>query len=163
MVIAVYRSSSVNIVTLRRETTRAQRPLLWQRLYLDVVLSLLVVVGYIEYSAVQQSFGVQSLLLLGSFALIAPLLMIIAVVLLFLRVFPLLLRFFMYLVARGRGITILALIELQRADRTATLCPPGNLWHHYSDAHALLCHLRADLLRLAAAAYAGYRRLPGGR
>ncbi len=120
MVITVYRSSSLNILTLRRETTRSQRPPLWQRLYLDVVLSLLVIVGYVEYSAVQQSLGSASLLLLGPFAFIAPLLMIVAVVLLFLRIFPLLLKGMISLVARGRGVAILALIQLQRSARLAT-------------------------------------------
>lgn len=120
MIISVYRSSGSNILILRREASRIQRPPLWQRLYLDVVLSLLVLVGYIEYSAVQQSFGAETLLLLGPFAFLAPLLMIVAVVLLFLRVFPFLLRTILYVGARWRGITLLALIQLQRSTRIAT-------------------------------------------
>ena len=62
MIITVYRSYGSNILLVRREASRTQRSPLWQRLYLDVVLSLLVAVGYIRAALTQSSLQLVSLL-----------------------------------------------------------------------------------------------------
>src|SRR5579859_481900 len=119
LALAALRAARLDVLAFRREQARSLRQPLWQRLYLDVGLAVLCVVGYVELNY----FGgtaVSSLLGGGASSdpllLLAPGLLLLAGALLALRLFPLLVRGAARLAARGRGATgLLALIQMARS------------------------------------------------
>lgn len=121
MIVSINRASGLNVLTFRRETSRQVQIPLWQRMKIDVIASLLVLAGYIEYIFAAQSSSSEARALLGPLSLAAPLLLVIAAILLFLRLFPFLLRVGTSLAARSRGAsTVLALAQMDRTPRAAS-------------------------------------------
>lgn len=124
VIVAIRRASALDILAYRRESARATRPSLWRRMHLDLILSLLVCIGYAAYAYLAQSFiskdtAVQ--IILALLALIAPLLLLAAGITLFLRIFPLLLRLGTRLAMRRRGASAaLAFAQMERAPRPAS-------------------------------------------
>ena len=111
-----------NVLTLRRETTRATSSPLWLRLRLDLVLAVLALGGYgfsFYTQEVQQLLSNQSqLLVLTPLHLLAPLLLLLACTLFLLRLLPWLLRFALRLVTGRRGApSLLAVAQIARAPR----------------------------------------------
>jgi putative ABC transport system permease protein len=121
MSIAINRAVSIDMLALRSNRSRPERRSLWQRLNIDVVLSILVLLAYGEYVFTAQVAGAEARVLLGPLSLIAPLFMLIACILLFLRFFPLLLHACAKLAVRSPGITaMLALVQVDRSPRSAS-------------------------------------------
>lgn len=56
MIVAINRAAKLDIVTLRRESSRIKHVPFWRRLNLDLLVVVLIVAGYIAYSSLWQSF-----------------------------------------------------------------------------------------------------------
>ena len=114
---SAFQSSRMDVLAFRREQARATRQPLWRRYYLDIVLAILCLVGYVELGQFgnvntrqQLSSGGQSPLLL-----VTPALLLLAGALLVLRVFPLGAGLGARLAARRKGLTsLLALSSVER-------------------------------------------------
>jgi ABC-type antimicrobial peptide transport system permease subunit len=123
VIVAIRRASAMDILAFRRESARATRPSLWRRLHLDLMLSVLVCVGFAAYAYLTQSFFSEKSdvrIILGLLALVAPLLLLAAGITIFLRLFPLLLRLGTRLAMRRRGASAaLAFAQMERAPRPA--------------------------------------------
>jgi ABC-type antimicrobial peptide transport system permease subunit len=123
VIVAIRRASAMDILAFRRESARATRPSLWRRLNLDLLLSVLVCVGFAAYAYLTQSFFSEKSdvrIILGLLALVAPLLLLAAGITIFLRLFPLLLRLGTRLAMRRRGASAaLAFAQMERAPRPA--------------------------------------------
>ncbi len=124
VIVAIRRASAMDILAFRRESARVTRPSLWRRLHLDLMLSVLVCVGFAAYAYLSQSFfssNSSGRLLLALLVLVAPLLLLAAGITLFLRLFPLLLRLGTRLTMRKRGASAaLAFAQMERAPRPAS-------------------------------------------
>jgi ABC-type antimicrobial peptide transport system permease subunit len=121
MSISINRAANIDMLALRSNRSRPARRSLWQRLNIDVVLSILVLLAYIDYVFTAQVVGAEARVLLGPLSLIAPLFMLLACILLFLRFFPLFLHLCAKLAVRSPGITaMLALVQADRAPRSAS-------------------------------------------
>jgi ABC-type lipoprotein release transport system permease subunit len=128
MIVAINRAAKIDIVTLRRESSRNKRHPFWRRIYLDWVFMILMLGGYGAYTYLQnvltasQSTGdPQTQLLLNTLGFIATPLFVVAALMLFLRIFPLILRLMSGLVARKRSASaVLALEQMARQPRPAS-------------------------------------------
>jgi len=124
LLIAVGRATKIDIVQLRRETARTTRKPFWRRFHLDILLALLICLGYALYlyvlnSPLGQHRTVFDLAQVLSLILVPFILS--AVLLLFLRVLPWLLRMATRIMARrGSAPTLLAVAQMERAPRTAS-------------------------------------------
>ena len=126
MLLAIRRSAKLDIVTLRRESTRLKRVPFWRRLNLDLLVVLPIVGGYFVYSYLGQSLAtalasdptVYNLVNIAGF--IAPPLVVAALLMLFLRLFPLILCLTTSLAAKRRGApAVLAFAHMERGARPA--------------------------------------------
>ncbi|MEO8970846.1 MAG: FtsX-like permease family protein [Ktedonobacteraceae bacterium] len=121
MVIAVSRSTSLDILSMRRESARSTRRAVWQRLNLDVVAAIVAILGYgvSVYITSSSILNVQlRLLLVSPLTLLGVVFLLIAGILLFLRVFPFLLRLGSSIATRNRGAApMLAMAQMARAPR----------------------------------------------
>jgi ABC-type lipoprotein release transport system permease subunit len=126
MIVAIYRSSKLDIVTLRRESSRTKHVPFWRRLNLDLLVVLLIVVGYVVYNYIWQTLEtarafdplLYNMLKTGSF--IVPSLLVAALLMLFLRFFPLISRLASRGAAKKRGApAVLAFAQMERAPRPA--------------------------------------------
>ncbi|HYT35069.1 MAG TPA: ABC transporter permease [Ktedonobacteraceae bacterium] len=121
MVVAVNRTTRQDILSARREAARSQRVPLWQRLNLDIVAAIIMIVGY-GFSYYLINAGILdphlTLLLLSPLTLVGAVFLLIAGLLLFLRCFPYMLQFGSWLTARSRSAPpMLALAQMSRAPR----------------------------------------------
>ena len=126
MLLAISRSSKLDIVTLRRESARKKRVPFWRRLHLDLLFIFLIVVGYFVYSYLWQSLAtalafdpvVYNMLKIAGF--VAPPLLVAALLMLFLRLFPVILRLTTFLAAKRRSApAMLAFAQMERTPRPA--------------------------------------------
>lgn len=111
-----WQSARMDVLAFRREQGRASRVPFWKRYYLDVVLAVLCLVGYLELgqfgdaSTRAQIGGSASPLLL-----VTPALLLLAGALLVLRIFPLGAALGARVAARGKGLTsLLAFSQVER-------------------------------------------------
>ena len=106
MFIAILRSSRMDILAMRREVARSTRRPLWQRLNLDVVAGIILLVGF-GFSLYLTNSNVLDprlrLLLVSPLTLLESVFLVLALLLLFLRFYPLFLRGGSWLAARSRG------------------------------------------------------------
>lgn len=126
MILAIHRASKLDIVTLRRKSSRTKRVPFWRRLNLDILLVLLIVVGYAGYVYSWQILAATQQLtpiaynLLQALGFIAPELVVAAALMLFLRLLPLILRVATYLAAKMRSASaMLAFAQMERSPRPA--------------------------------------------
>jgi hypothetical protein len=120
IVVSIYRAATRNVLTLRRESSRAG-PSFWQRLNLDLIGAVVLLALYILYLWGIQQFSLQIRLALSALAIVAPVLLLVAIALLFSRFFPLALRAAARLTARRSGPTFsLALAQMARAPRQSS-------------------------------------------
>lgn len=121
MVIAISRSTTLDILSLRRESTRSTRRSAWQRLNLDVVAAIIAIIGYgvSVYITSSSILDVQlRLLLVSPLTLLGVVFLLIAGILLFLRFFPTLLRLGSSFATRSRGAEpMLAMAQMSRSPR----------------------------------------------
>ncbi|HEY0755768.1 MAG TPA: FtsX-like permease family protein [Ktedonobacteraceae bacterium] len=122
LLLTIFLAVRANILTQRREETRATRLPLWQRLRLDLIVAVLAVAGYLTtyyLENTQQFLSLQGQVLVSvPLELLAPVLLLVAGILFFLRLFPLLLRLLARIAQRRRGlISMLALAQMERAPR----------------------------------------------
>ncbi len=121
MVIAVSRSTTLDILSMRRESARSTRRPVWQRLNLDVVAAIIAIIGYgvSVYITNSSILDIQlRLLLVSPLTLLGVVFLLIAGILLFLRFFPFLLRLGSSFATRNRGAApMLALAQMARAPR----------------------------------------------
>ncbi len=121
MVIAVSRSTTLDILSMRRESARSTRRPVWQRLNLDVVAAIVAIIGYgvSVYITNSSILDIQlRLLLVSPLTLLGVVFLLIAGILLFLRFFPFLLRLGSSFATRNRGAApMLALAQMARAPR----------------------------------------------
>jgi putative ABC transport system permease protein len=121
MVVAVSRAMRQDILSVRRESARSTRLPLWQRLNLDIVAAIIMIVGF-GFSYYMINTGILdphlTLLLLSPLTLVGAVFLLIAGLLLFLRFFPYFLQFGSWLTARSRSASpMLALAQMSRAPR----------------------------------------------
>ncbi len=124
MFIAILRSSRIDILAMRREVARSTRQHLWQRLNLDVVAGIIMLVGF-GFSLYLTNSNVLDprlrLLLLSPLTLLESVFLVLALLLLFLRFYPLFLRGGSWLAARSRSASpALALAQMARAPGQST-------------------------------------------
>ena len=126
MLLAIRRAAQLDIVTLRRETSRTSQVPFWQRLYLDVLVWGLILAGSATYSffwqelLATQHFDPVLYGIFEVFGFITPPLFLAAALMLFLRIFPWILRLVIRLVARRRAApAVLAFAQIGRASRPA--------------------------------------------
>jgi ABC-type antimicrobial peptide transport system permease subunit len=120
IVVSIYRAATRNVLTLRRESSRAG-PSFWQRLNLDLIGAVVLLALYALYLWGIQQIPFQIRLALSALAIVAPLLLLVAIALLFSRFFPLALRAAARLTARRSGPTFsLALAQMARAPRQSS-------------------------------------------
>jgi putative ABC transport system permease protein len=123
MIITIRSSASRDVLEMRRESARALRRPLWQRLYLDMIAAVIALTGfglslYVTHAGVFDTRV--DLFISAPLALVAPIFLVIAGVLLFLRFFPVLLRRASRLAARYSGAApVLALAQMARQPRQA--------------------------------------------
>lgn len=123
MIVAIRSSASRDVLEMRRETARATRRPLWQRVYLDMVAAVIALTGfglslYVTHAGVLDTRV--DLLISAPLALVAPIFLIIAGVLFFLRFFPALMRQGARFAARRPDAApMLALAHIARAPRQA--------------------------------------------
>jgi FtsX-like permease family len=106
MVVAIYRAANMDVLALRRESSRATTIPFWQRLHLDVVAAIIALTGYglSQYVINSQVLDPATNVRLSTpLALVAPIFLCIAALLLLLRFFPLLLQRLSRLAIKGRG------------------------------------------------------------
>jgi putative ABC transport system permease protein len=121
MIVAVSRTTRQDVLSVRRESARSKRVPLWQRLNLDIVAAIIMIVGY-GFSYYVINAGILdphlTLLLLSPLTLVGAFFLLIAGLLLFLRFFPYILQFGSWLTARSRGASpMLALAQMSRGPR----------------------------------------------
>jgi FtsX-like permease family len=120
IVVSIFRAATRNVLTLRRESSRAG-PSFWQRLNLDLIGAIVLLALYALYLWGIQQISFQIRLALSALAIVAPLLLLVAIALLFSRFFPLALRAAARLTARRSGPTFsLALAQMARAPRQSS-------------------------------------------
>jgi putative ABC transport system permease protein len=134
--LAAGQSARLDVLAFRRERGRSGRVPLWRRLYLDLALAVLCVLGYVELGQFGGVGTRAALVTLGTqgtqgtasagpagaasasaspLLLITPALLLLAGALLVLRLFPLGASIGARLAARGRGVTaLLALAQVER-------------------------------------------------
>jgi hypothetical protein len=121
VLVAVQRAARADVLAYRREQGRAARQPLWRRLYLDIALAVVCLLGYLDLATfgglgVRQQLGAsggRSPLLL-----IAPALLLVAGALLLLRGFPFAVAAVGRFATRRRGaLGMLALAQITRAPR----------------------------------------------
>ena len=126
MVVAIRRSSKLDIVTLRRESSRTKRVPFWRRLNLDLLAVVLIVASYVVYYYLWGAFVaaqtddpiIYNMVKIVGF--IAPPLLAAALLMLFLRLFPLILRLAAVLAAKKRSANaVLAFAQMERLPRPA--------------------------------------------
>ncbi len=106
MIVAIYRTANMDVLALRRESSRATTIPFWQRLHLDIVAAIIALTGYglSQYVINSQALDPATNVRLSTpLALLAPVFLCIAALLLLLRFFPLLLRRLSRLAINGRG------------------------------------------------------------
>ena len=121
MILAISRPVRMDILAMRRESSRSTRPPLWMRLHLDIVAAIIALTGF-GFTLYIASPGVLNahtrVLILPPTTLVGTLFLLLGCMLLFLRIFPSLLQRAANLAARSRGATaILALAQMARAPR----------------------------------------------
>jgi ABC-type lipoprotein release transport system permease subunit len=121
MIVSLFRTVSRDFLSMRRESARTSSRPLWQRLNLDIVAAIIMLVGYGASLYVTGS-GVLDpqlqLLLLTPLTLIGAVFLLLACLLLFLRLFPLLLQGGSWLATHNRSASpVLALAQMARAPR----------------------------------------------
>src|SRR6266571_2147178 len=121
MIVAVSRTTRQDVLSIRREAVRSTRLPLWQRLNLDIVAAIIMIVGY-SFSYYVINAGILdphlTLLLLSPMTLVGAVFLLIAGLLLFLRFFPYFLQFGSWLTAQIRSAPpMLALAQMSRAPR----------------------------------------------
>ncbi len=123
MLLAIWRSTSRDVLALRREAARATRQPFWQRLYLDVAAVIIALCGFLFSLYVNNSGAsdAQTVVVIANpLALVAPIFLVIAGLLLFLRFFPRLLRSIARITSRRpEAAPMLALAQMARAPRLA--------------------------------------------
>ena len=126
MIVAIRRSSKLDIVTLRRESARTKRVPFWRRLNLDLFAVVLIVAGYVVYNylwqvlVTAQAFDPVIYNMVKIVGFIAPPLLVAALLILFLRLFPLILRLATALAANKRSApAVLAFAQMERLPRPA--------------------------------------------
>src|SRR5262249_47272645 len=121
MVFSTRRAANTNILALRRESARATRRALWQRLNLDLIFAVVAVLGYGAYAYIVGR--------VNSFARPFPsvpspcpiLSLMLAIAMLFLRFSPLLLRLLARFASRGQtAAPMLAIGQMARSPRQAS-------------------------------------------
>src|SRR5260370_1157340 len=122
LIFSFYRAARMDVVSLRREATRATRRPLWQRLRLDLWGLVVAMTGYalsLYLASTAQFLNANAQVLVASpLALIAPMFLLLAGILAFLRFFPPLLRLTASLAQRGRSASsMLALAQMARSPR----------------------------------------------
>src|SRR6266704_1230003 len=123
MTFSIFRATRQDVLAMRRESARASRQPLWQRLNLDIVAAIIMLVGY-GFSSYITTSGVLDvqlrLLLLSPLTLVGSVALLLACLLLFLRFFPLLLAAGSWLATRSRSApAVLALAQMARTPRQA--------------------------------------------
>ncbi|RAQ94938.1 FtsX-like permease family protein [Thermogemmatispora tikiterensis] len=115
----LWRPLRSNIISLRREMTRASHRPLWRRLHLDIVFLLLMLAGYGLSLYFVNSNVLDArlrLLLLSPLSLLGAVCLLLAAILLFLRLLPQILALASRLAARRRGAApLLAVAQLERS------------------------------------------------
>ena len=126
MIVAIHRSSKLDIVTLRRESSRTKRVPFWRRLNLDLFAVVLIVAGYVVYNYLWQALATAQAIdpiiynMVKIVGFIAPPLLAAALLMLFLRLFPLILRLATALAAKKRSApAVLAFAQMERLPRSA--------------------------------------------
>jgi len=134
LLVAAYGAAQRDTLAFRRAQGRGTRAPFWQRLYLDVALAALCVVGYVQLTFFGDtgiraqldqvnSGGAANATTAGPdpLLLLTPGLLLLAGALLLLRLFPLVARLGMALALRRRGATdVLAFAQLTRAGAAAS-------------------------------------------
>jgi len=121
MILSISRPVRLDILAMRRESSRSTQAPFWQRLHLDIVAALIALTGF-GFTLYVASPGVLDahtrVLILPSTTLVGTLFLLLGCMLLFLRIFPSLLQRAANLTTRSRGATaMLALAQMARAPR----------------------------------------------
>lgn len=120
--LALYRAIGVNVLTLRRESSRVRKQPFWQRYYLDVAGILLALAAYASTWYVTRSGLLDAqvnVLIKSPLVAATTVCLVLACMLVFLRLFPWLLRLGTALAVRNskRVEPMLALSQMSRAPR----------------------------------------------
>ncbi len=122
MLLSIWRSTSRNVLEMRREATRSTRQPFWQRLYLDVIAVIIALTGFLFslYVNTAESDTQTAVVVANPLALVAPTFLVIAGLLLFLRFFPRLLESIVRITSRRPAAApMLAVAQIARAPRLA--------------------------------------------
>lgn len=124
MIVSIYRAMQSDVLAMRREAARATRRPVWQRINLDIVATIVALVGF-AFSYYVTNSGLLdphlSLLLLSPLTMLRTVFLLIACLLIFLRLFQLLLRLGAWLATRSRrAAPMLALAQMARAPRQSS-------------------------------------------
>lgn len=124
LILAVRRATRFDIVTLRQEASRSTRKPFWKRLYLDVLLVILVGLGYAFYlylNSLPAQVHESMHFIAAPLAYAAAPAVLVALALICLRLFPLCLRLGLKLAASGkRAPAQLAFAQMERQPRAVS-------------------------------------------
>ncbi|HET8913277.1 MAG TPA: ABC transporter permease [Ktedonobacteraceae bacterium] len=124
---SLHQATKMDIVSFRREVARSKRVPLWRRFQLDLLLALVLLVGFGFYTyfwslLTQSSVRVDPVIyqVLTAVGFLSTPFLVAAVLLLFLRLFPAILRLATFLVSKKRSApAVLALAQMERSPRQA--------------------------------------------
>ncbi|MDQ2717253.1 MAG: FtsX-like permease family protein, partial [Chloroflexota bacterium] len=123
MTLSVLRATHLNVVSLGREQARATQQPFWRRLNLDIIVIIIMALGYgfSLYLTASNALDTRTHLLLQSpLTLLGTVCLLLVAILLFMRFFPRLLNLGARLAARNRGAEpILAIAQMARSPRQA--------------------------------------------
>ncbi|GLV57904.1 hypothetical protein KDH_47390 [Dictyobacter sp. S3.2.2.5] len=122
LVFAINHMTSLDVLAIRRESSRATRRPFWLRMNLDIMAIILMLVGYLISTYLTNTNALDAklrLVLLSPLVLARTVCTILAAILVFLRFFPSLLRLGSWLATRrSRGASsMVALAQLSRSPR----------------------------------------------
>ncbi|GER87626.1 hypothetical protein KDW_17880 [Dictyobacter vulcani] len=124
LMLAINRTTALDVLAIRRESSRSRQRPFWLRFNLDVVAIVLMVIGYLISMYLTNTNVLDAklrLLLLSPLVLARTICTILAAILVFLRCFPALLRLGSWIATRrSRGASsMVALAQLSRSPRQA--------------------------------------------
>ncbi|GCE26248.1 hypothetical protein KDA_17320 [Dictyobacter alpinus] len=124
LILSINRTTSLDVLAIRRESSRSRNRPFWLRFNLDVIAIVLMLVGYLISMYLTNTNALDArlrLLLLSPLVLARTICTILAAILVFLRCFPFLLQLGSWLATRrSRGASsMVALAQLARSPRQA--------------------------------------------
>ncbi len=119
MALSLRRTTTMDVLSMRRQAARNTHPPFWRRLNLDLIAALIALIAYgvslylTSANSLLDANG--QALIITPLTMLAPLFLVVGLLFLFLRLYPLLLQWVAHIATRGRGAaSMLAFAQVAR-------------------------------------------------